>query len=104
MAQLRDAQTSEIMFEGTALECVLLADEIGRDEVLFDDVGIGFDPDAVKKAHVDAIKGLEGVVKNDKGDHVESARESLKTRKAEGSITKKKIDAATKAMKEARAR
>ncbi len=106
MAQLRDAKTSEIMFEGTPLECVLLADEIGRDEVLFDDVGLAFDPDAVKKSHDDEIDGLTSVAadKNYPDGERDSARESLKAHKAASAVTKKKIDAAKKAMKEARAR
>lgn len=51
MAQLRDKQTSEVVFEGTPTECVLLADQLGNDdETLYDDVGSGFDADAVRQA------------------------------------------------------
>jgi hypothetical protein len=46
MAQLRDAQTSELIAEGDALDLVVIADELGFDEVLFDDVGEHFDPAA----------------------------------------------------------
>ena len=59
MAQLRDAQSSQILAEGTPIEMVLLADRIGHDEVLFDDVGPAFDPDAVRRAHQAQADGLE---------------------------------------------
>lgn len=59
MAQLRDARTSELIAEGTPTELALLADRLGRDEVLFDDVGHTFDPDAVLEAHRENIAGLE---------------------------------------------
>lgn len=55
MAQLRDIRTSEFIFEGTPEECVLLADKIGRDEVLFDGVGEAFDPDAVLTSYNDRL-------------------------------------------------
>lgn len=64
MAQLRDKETSELVFEGTPLECAALADEIGAKEVLFDDVGPNFDPKATLKAHDDNVKGLEAVAKS----------------------------------------
>lgn len=74
MAQLRDSQTSQAVFEGSPLEAALVAAHIGDlggqvvqpDEapdaafdVLFDDVGLGFDPDAVREAHqadLDALR------------------------------------------------
>lgn len=58
MAQLRDAQTSELIAEGTPIEIVTIAEQIGAQEVLYDGVG-GFDPDAVREAHEQHIAGLE---------------------------------------------
>ena len=50
MAQLRDAQTSAFIADGPRLELALIADAIGRDRVLFDDVGT-FDLDEELSAH-----------------------------------------------------
>lgn len=66
MAQLRDKQTSEIVFEGTPLEVATLANEIGVGEVLFDDVGEAFDHAAVVKANVDDATALESVAADTK--------------------------------------
>jgi hypothetical protein len=66
MAQLRDAHTSELIAEGTPLELAVLAEELGRDEVLFDGVGTEFDPDAVldaarqRAAELDTVDTKEG--------------------------------------------
>lgn len=65
MAQLRDAQTSEIIAEGTPAALVFLAEKIGRDKVLFDNVGLAFDPDALKTAHMAEIAGLKEVADDD---------------------------------------
>lgn len=59
MAQLRDAQTSELIAEGTPLEVALIAGELGRKDVLFDGVGEAFDADAVIAAHRENVEGLE---------------------------------------------
>lgn len=67
MAQLRDAQTSALLAEGTPTEVVLIAEEVGRDRVLFDDVGAGFDPDAVLAAHREAVEADEAALKTLKG-------------------------------------
>lgn len=58
MAQLRDKHTSELIAEGSPVEMVLLADQLGRDEVLFDGVGLQFDPDAVLAAHQQNVEGI----------------------------------------------
>ncbi len=42
---------------------VLLADRVGAD-VLFDDVGASFDPDAVRAAHRDRIATLEDLARS----------------------------------------
>ena len=62
MAQLRDAKTSELLFEGTPYQAVKEADKRGRDTVLFDDVGLAFDPDAVLAFYdenADSLKTLK---------------------------------------------
>jgi hypothetical protein len=56
MAQLRDAKTGECIAEGTPEEMVLLADEVGVEEVMFDGVGEGFAPGAVKTRHQENIQ------------------------------------------------
>lgn len=75
MAQLRDSRTSELVFEGTPLECVLVAEKMGGASVvgqlksgttnhgvttplIYDDVSMGFDPQAVLKAAQDSADGL----------------------------------------------
>jgi len=63
MAQLRDARTSELIAEGTPQEVVLLADRLGHDEILFDDVGLNFDPDAVRQAYQENLDGLVAAAK-----------------------------------------
>lgn len=50
MAQLRDSKTSQVIFEGTPFEVAQMAEQIGAKEVLFDDVGSGFDHKAVLSA------------------------------------------------------
>lgn len=76
MAQLRDAQTSEILAEGSPLEVALIAQTLGRREVLFDDVGQGFDPDAVIAAHEEHLAALNSVAANDELDEDDRARAS----------------------------
>lgn len=78
MAQLRDARTSEILHEGTPLEVALLAEKIGRDEVLFDDVGEGFDPDAVLEVHTSQVEGHERVARGRSKDISADARQASK--------------------------
>lgn len=74
MAQLRDAHTSALIAEGTPVELVTIADELGLNagivgidetadelglDVIYDDVGLGFDPDAVRQARDENIAGLK---------------------------------------------
>lgn len=106
MAQLRDGKTSEILFEGTPLEVVLIADEIGREEVLFDDVGEAFNPDAVIGAHRDSLAAMDAAAKNTKIDKEtkDQTRESAKRERAKEADTKKKVANVQKALKAARDR
>jgi hypothetical protein len=62
VAQLRCAQTGELLAEGTPLEIVTAAAKFPDDEVMYDDVGAGFDPDAVRKARADEIAGLQAAL------------------------------------------
>lgn len=50
MAQLRHAETSALLAEGHPRDLVIVADAIGFDRVVFDDVGPDFDPAAVRDA------------------------------------------------------
>jgi hypothetical protein len=81
MAQLRDAHSSELLFVGTPIEVVALAEKLGRDEVVFDDVGLEFDPDAVLKAHEARLAGLEAAAKDSEQPVTEAA---VKAARAEG--------------------
>lgn len=105
MAQLRDKKTSELVAEGTPLAVVLLADELGRDEVLFDDVGLDFDPDAVLAAHnehVDNLKLAAGAAKNKADKDAAAAARSAAVAEAEAARelveeAAKRLDAARQA-------
>lgn len=62
MAILRDRLTSAPLFEGSPVEVVLAAEKLGRAEVLFDDVGLEFNPDAVLQAHQETLEVAEQTV------------------------------------------
>lgn len=62
MPQLRCAQTSEILAEGTPLEIATAAEQFAKGDVIFDDVGGGFDPAAVRQMRADEIAGLQAVL------------------------------------------
>lgn len=72
MAQLRDAKTSALIAEGTPNELVTIADELGLNagvvgigetadglDAIYDDVGLDFNPDAVRQARDERIAGLK---------------------------------------------
>lgn len=90
MAQLRDAHTSELIAEGTPNELVTIADELGLNagtvgigetadglDAIYDDVGLGFDPDAVRQARDENIDGLK-TASSSKATPDEGLRESIK--------------------------
>lgn len=108
MAQLRDIHTSECVFEGTPTECVLLAEKLGRDEVLFDDVGLGFDPDAVLSAYKDSVKSDSALAKSKASDVTSDDRAAAQARvesmRAVESDADKAQDDAEQALAAARAR
>lgn len=94
MAHLRDAKTSELIAEGTPLELVHLADELGKRaivvgpgedlpadaELIYDDVGAGFDPDAVRNAHAENLEGAAMIAKASSVDDAgrDAARATVK--------------------------
>ena len=106
MAQVRDSRTSELIFEGTPLECVRVADDIGRDECLFDDVGLQFDPDAVLKSAREEREGLAAASTSQ--EVAEETRNSIKDKLAAEDQREKElrdeIRQARKRQSEARAR
>lgn len=90
MAQLRCAQTSELLAQGTPLEIATAAEAFPAGEVLFDDVGKGFDPAALRKARADEITGLERALadlpaspKADERARIDAMRDSLRATLAE---------------------
>lgn len=104
MATLRDAQTSECIASGTPLEMVALADELGAAEVLFDDVGLSFDPPAVLTAHTENVKGLKAAATAASGDEKTSLQASHDAAVAEADKGRGQKVKAQKAMDAARAR
>lgn len=69
MAQLRDAQTSEVIAEGTLLEIAIAAEGLDPADVLFDDVGAvdakgksRFDPAAVREYRAAELAGFEAAL------------------------------------------
>lgn len=118
MAQLRDAKTSELIAEGTPLEVALAAGQLGKGavvgvgealaddvEVIFDDVGLGFDPAAVIAAHQENVDGLAAVSQDAKADAGlrEAVTENLAAAEAEADVGDL-VDEAGAAMEEARAK
>lgn len=72
MAQLRDAQTSALIADGTPAELVTIAETMGLNagvvgpgetaeglDAIYDDCGVGFDPAAVLTARDENIAGLK---------------------------------------------
>lgn len=103
MAQLRDAKTSELLAEGSPLEVALAAKQLGKSEVvgideepkaptdvIFDDVGLGFDPAAVIANHEENLEGLAAASKDPKLDKDvrASVKQSLAERKSEADVSK----------------
>jgi hypothetical protein len=116
MPQLRCAQTSEIIAEGTPLEIATAAEALDPADVLFDDVPPGFDPAAVRKFHAGVIDGLKRsldelpsrATRDLDADTLKARRDTLKATLGERQdridAGKKKVAAARRAMNEARKR
>ena len=79
MAQLRDSVSSALLFEGSVEACVLLATEIGADEVLYDGVGLDFDPEAVLQARNERRNGWEAVMEGSEEELKAWASDALAT-------------------------
>ena len=120
MAYLRDSKTSEIVFEGTPLECVLAAKELGGGaiapqlaegteehgiaaEVFYDDVGLGFKPDEVLKAHEENVQGLAGAASEAKGREAKQLAKAHEEAKAAGELDRDSLRKAEAALEQARA-
>jgi hypothetical protein len=97
MAQLRDARTSEIIAISEPAALVLLADELGRENILFDDVGVEFDPDAVLEAHNANLESMSKLARSQaKGvtaDDRKIAKEHVERLESLGSLAKRADDA-----------
>lgn len=95
MAQLRDKITSEHVFTGTPLECAAIAKELP--EVIFDDVGGGFDPTATTKAHDENVAGLTSAAAAATGEEKKRLDDAVLSEK-------KKVDDALKHVDRVRGR
>jgi hypothetical protein len=108
VAQLRDKTTSALIVEGTPLEVASVAQDLGFDEVLFDDVGAAFDPLAVIAAHKENVEGLAAaaVVATDgeAGDPPVDLAEAHASALREHSDVKRLRAVAEREMRKARAR
>lgn len=62
MAQLRDAITSELIFEGDPVAVAIMAEQIGVENVLFDGVGSSFDHQEIIDRHEQEITNLQSVL------------------------------------------
>lgn len=67
MAQLRDAQTSALLYEGTPAQVAAAAQNAPND-VIFDDVGEAFDPALVLQQHEESVAALHSIDENDQAD------------------------------------
>lgn len=74
MAQVRDAQTSELLYEGTPAECVALAAELRP--VLYDGVG-AFDPAAVEASAEAGSGGLPDIPAEDVAEAEQARADAL---------------------------
>lgn len=133
MAQLRDAHTSELIADGTPAQLVAVADELGVKavvvgpgatlpddaELVYDDVGVHFDPDAVRKSRDENLAGLAAMAKEtaslatrakgkpeakDLRDQADRIAEAHKVAVAEVGVAKSTAEKAKKALDKARAR
>lgn len=97
MAQLRDAQTSALLAEGTPEELVALAAELGERDVVYDGVGDKFDPAAVRKAAKDRADALDRVVRDAPAGATDERVKPTATRDAAKAALVAKADVVAKA-------
>jgi hypothetical protein len=75
MAQLRDARTSNLIAVGDPRDLIVIADELGADRVLWDDVG-AVDVDALRRANAERLEYLEGDAAAAEAGRQQAAREA----------------------------
>jgi hypothetical protein len=110
--QLRCAQTSELIAEGTPLEIATAAADMDPADVLFDDAGaVGkdgrslFDPSAVRQMRADEIASLQAALSAaPDGPGQDALRDVLKERRDRIKAGKAKVAGAKQAMADARER
>lgn len=86
MAIIRDPKTGQGIAQGTPLEMAALAQQLDGD-VLFDDVGEGFDPQAVLDSHQADVEGLRRAVKDEKNaDAKKRLQDVLKRTESEAQV------------------
>jgi hypothetical protein len=113
--QLRDAQTSELIAEGTPLEIATLAESMAAEDVLFDDAGPVdkdgrslFDSAAVRRQAEDDLAGhqatFDALPAKASDEDREALRTVIKERKDRIAAGKAKVAGARQAMQDARAR
>lgn len=113
--QVRDAQTSELIAEGTPLEIATLVADMDATEILFDDAGAVdsdgrslFDPSAVRQVRADEIAGLQAALDalppKAPPEEREALRATLKDRRDRIAAGKAKVAGARQAAQNARAR
>lgn len=117
MAQLRDARTSELVAEGDPLALAHIADELGRRavvpqpgedlpddaELVYDGVGLGFNPDVVLEHHderADALRTIAGdsdadqQLRDDAAANLAAAEDTVKAARSAASAVSDVVESA----------
>lgn len=108
--QVRDARTSELIYEGPLPAAVKLAEEVGIDDVLFDGVSEGFDPAAVSDSFEDYATMMEASASvqaenpDVEPDAIQQLEKQLQAFRGKMSPQTADVDRAKKLMSEARRR
>lgn len=104
MAQLRDAKTSEIIFDGDPRVVAKLGIQLGLDNVLFDGVGDGFDAEQLAADHDTHVGDAEKMSKS----RTNEVKAAAKTRLSELTTVDEDVagvvEDAQRALEEARSR
>lgn len=109
MAILRDVVTGQGIATGSPAEMVGLADALGHDNVLFDDVGEKFDPDSVRASVQEHVESLREVAEDPVTEDPESAKRIVESASKQAddfeqqlNPHQEKVDEASSALEEAR--
>lgn len=86
MAQLRDSQTSALLYEGTPAQVAALAAEVGASDVLFDDVGLDFDADAILEGAEARVAYLRELGADDEADEAQAQLDEARAFDISGAI------------------